>query len=424
MTPVTAQKIVSRAAATLAVSAGLAGCTDYLTVKNPTVIEVTTLDPIADAPVLANSAVQNLAAAYGWLIMYTSWMAGETDVAETFPTRNEFGRRAVDPTNGSLSTDVWFPLSQAAASTYLVLAKELPTPETNLNYQKAHFALGWSFLFMAEDFCQGTVRAGPPLTTAAMLDSAIAHFTAAMDIGNAVTAAPDTAASRNMARASLVGRARAKLQKGDKPGALADANTVPAGFTYNLAYFDDLSNRTRVGNRLWQFTADRGSMAIAPAWRVVDPRVPQRVAPSNLLPQDANYTVDRGLPYVIQDKYPGFGSAIRLASKLEADYIAAEATGSAAELTLIQARRAANGQPAYGGPTDDPSVLEEFETQRGLEFFLENKRLGDLVRNGAAVRFVPVPGSTYFKPGFSPVGNQTCIPLPITETDNNPNFHP
>jgi hypothetical protein len=416
----TAQRFLSRAAAGLLVSAGLLGCNDYLTVKNPTVIEVNTLDPVADAPVLANSAVQNLAQAYGWLIMYTSWMAGETDVAETFPTRNEFGRRAVDPTNGSLSTDVWFPLSLGAASSYLVLDIELPTPDVNINYQKAHFALAWSFLFMAEGFCQGTVRSGAPLTTAEMLDSAILHFSAAVDIGNAA----NTTDSKSMANAALVGRARAKLQKGDKPAAIADANLVPAAFTYSLQYFDDLSNRTRVGNRLWQFTADRGSIAIAPAWRVVDPRVPQRVAPANLLPQDANYTVDRALPYVIQDKYPGFASAIRLASKIEADYIAAEAGGTAAQLVLIQARRAANGQPVYGGATDAASVLAEFETQRGLEFFLENKRLGDLVRNGDAVKFVPVPGATYFKAGFAPIGNQTCIPLPITETDNNPNFHP
>jgi hypothetical protein len=411
--------MLSHALASAALVAGLAGCNDFLTVKNPTVIEVETLDPIADAPVLANSAVQNLATAYGWLIMYTSWMAGETDVAETFPTRNEFGRRAVDPSNGSLG-DIWSPLSLAAASTYLVLEKELPDPATNTNYQKAHFTLGWSFLFMAEAFCQGTVRAGPALTTAAMLDSAIIHFTAAMDIG----VAANTTDSRSMGNAALVGRARAKLQKGDKPGALADANAVPAAFNYNMAYFDDLSFRTRLGNRLWQFVADRGSMAIAPAWRVTDPRVPQRVAPSNLLPQDANYTVDRGLPYVIQNKYPGFATPIRLASKIEADYIAAEAGGTATQLALIVARRAANGQPVYTGPTDAASALAEFETQRGLEFFLENKRLGDLARNGAAVLFVPVPGSTYFKPGFTTVGNQTCFPLPITETDNNPNFNP
>jgi hypothetical protein len=417
------QKIISRTLAGAAMAVGLAGfvgCDDFLTVKSPTVIEVSTLDPVADAPVLANSAIQNLSVAYGWLAMYTSWMAGETDVAETFPTRNEFGRRAVDPSNGSLSADVWFPLAQAAASTYLVLDRTLPNPTTNDNYQKAHFALAWSFVFMAENFCQGTVRSGAPLTTAAMLDSAIVHFTAASTIGTAI----NSTASVAMGNAALVGRARAKLQKGDKPGATADANAVPAAFNYNLEYFDDLSNRTRVGNRLWQFTADRGSIAIAPAWRVTDPRVPQRVAPSNLLPQDANYPVDRGAPYVIQNKFPLFASPMRLASKIEADYIAAEAGGTATQLAQIQARRTANGQSAYGGATDAASVLAEFETQRGLEFFLENKRLGDMVRNGAAVQFAPVPGSTYFKAGFSPVGSQTCIPLPITETDNNPNFKP
>ncbi len=412
--------ILSRALTAATVAAGLAGCSDYLVVKDPTVIEATTLDPVNDAPVLANSAIQNFAAAYGWLIMYSSWMVGEADVAETFPTRNEFGRRAVDPTNGSLSTDVWFPLSQAASSTYLVLNIALPTPASNVNNQKAQFALAWSFLLMAENFCQGTIRGGPPLTTAAMLDSAIAHFTASIDIGNAA----NTTDSKAMANAALVGRARARLQGGNKATALTDANAVPAGFIYTLAYFDDLSNRTRVGNRMWQFTADRGSIAVSPAWRVVDPRVPQRLAPSNLLPQDSNYPIDRGLPYIIQDKYPAFATPIRLASRLEADYIAAEAQGNAAELALIQARRAANAQAAYAGATDDASVLAEFETQRGLEFFLEDKRLGDLRRNGAAVKFVPVSGATYFKAGFAPIGSQTCMPLPVTETDNNANFNP
>src|SRR3954469_116238 len=81
----------------------VAGCTDFLTVKNPTVIDATQLDPVNDAPVLANSSMQNLASAYGWLIMYSGWMSGEIDVAETFPTRNEFGRRDIVASNGSLN---------------------------------------------------------------------------------------------------------------------------------------------------------------------------------------------------------------------------------------------------------------------------------------------------------------------------------
>lgn len=410
---------LTRAITVAALGLGAAGCSDYLKVINPSVIDVNATDPVNDAPVLASSAVQNFAAAYGWMIMYSGWFTGETDVSETFPTRNEYGRRAVDPTNGSHVTDVWTPLSQAAASAYLVLKLDLPNPDGNIAYVRANHALAWSYLLMAEQFCTGVVLSGTELTTAQMLDSAIARFTDVVDQGTAV----NTTESKALANAALVGRARAKLQAGQKAAAAADAALVPAGFTYNVNYFDDLSNRTRVSNRLWQFTADRGSNAVAPAFRVDDPRLKWRVAPSNLLPQDANYNVDRGVPYAIQDKYPGYASAIRLASKLEADYIAAEANGPAAQLALIQAQRAAANQPPYDGPTDDAAVLAEFETQRGIEFYLEGKRMGDLRRNGDAVKFVPVPGSTYWKPGFAPVGNQVCYPLPQTERDNNPNLH-
>ena len=198
-----------------------------------------------------------------------------------------------------------------------------------------------------------------------------------------------------------------------------------------------MSSRFRVANRMFFYVRDRGSIAIAPIWRIgpvlgpgvvqnSEPRVPfMRPLTSGAqayAPQDVFYSTDRGVPYVIQVKYGSYNSPVRLASKLEADYIKAEAQGTAAQLTLIGARRAANAQPAYGGATDSNSVLTEFFTQKGFDFFLEGKRLGDFRRYPANIIGVPVAGATYWKPGFAPVGNQTCYPLPITETDNNPNF--
>jgi hypothetical protein len=392
----------------------LTGCNDWLTVPNPTVIDANALDPVADAPVLALSAQQNFASAYGWLIMYSSWFVGETDVSETFPTRNEFGRRDIVAQNGSLLTDVWTPLSQAAASAYLVLNAGLPDPGSNINVARADLFLGYSYVLMAEQFCQGTVLSGAPLTTANMLDSAVAHFTGAVSEG---PAARDTA----MANAARVGMARAYLQAGNTAQAIATANGVPAGFTYNLNYVDDLSNRTRLSNRMWQFVRDRGSIAVAPTWRTTDPRVPWLVT-SAYTPQDAAYATDRGIPYAIQQKYPTYASPIRLASKLEADYIVAEAQGTAAQQTFIDARRAANGQPAYSGATDANSVMTEFLTQKGFDFYLEGKRMGDFRRHPDNILGMPVSGSTYWKPGFAPVGTNQCYPLPVQETDNNPNF--
>lgn len=409
------KRLVSAFAPAAALS--LAGCDYWLTVPDPTVIDADALDPVQDAVTLSRSAQQNFASAYGHLIVYSSWFVGETDVSETFPTRNEFGRRSVTEQNGSLNGDVWFPLSQSASSAYLVLRADLPTPESNLNYARANLFLAYSYVFMAEHFCRGTVLAGPELSTVAMLDSAVAHFNLAVTRGTGAGGTEGTA----IANAARVGIARAQLQAGRNAEAIAAAQSVPDGFVFNLNYTDDLAQRFRLANRMWWYVRDRGSIAVAPTWRVNDPRVP-RQEPTTFAPQDAAYNTDRGIPYAIQLKYPDYNVPVRLASKLEADYIQAEAEGTASQLALIQERRAANGQPAYAGPVDPNSVLTEFLTQKGLDFYLEGKRLGDFRRHPNNVIGVPAAGSTYWKPGFAPVGNDMCYPLPTAEIDNNPNL--
>lgn len=405
--------------ASTAVAAGalcLGGCSDWLTVPDPTVIDADALDPVADAGILAKSAQQNFASAYGHLIVYSSWFVGETDVSETFPTRNEFGRRQVTIQNGSHDADVWFPLSQAASSAYLVLNTVLPNEASNINYARANLFLGFSYVFMAEQFCVGTVLAGPELSTVAMLDSAVLHFGLAISRGTGAGGEGLT-----LANAALVGTARAHLQAGRGAQAITAADAVPAGFSYNLNFIDDFANRFRLSNRMFFYVNDRGSIAVAPIWRTTDPRVPFQ-SPTTFAPQDAAYAIDRGVPYAIQLKYPGYSSPVRLASKLEADFIKAEAEGTVSQLALIAARRSANGQPAYAGAVDANSVLTEFFTQRGFDFYLEGKRMGDFRRHPTNIIGVPVPGSDYWKPGFSPVGSDICYPLPIREIDNNPNL--
>ena len=407
----------SRATARLAGTAALlasTACSDFLTVKNPNVIDAGSVNPVDDAVTLALSGQQSYSSALGWLIMYGSWFTGEALVSETFPTRNEYGLRAVLNTNTSHSGDVWFPLSQAAAGNHLILGLELPTPESNISYVRAHTWLGYSFQLMAEQFCQGVVYGGPLLTTNDMLDSAIANFTAAITKGTA----NGTTAAVQLANVARVGRARAYLQRGNKTSAAADAASVPAGFSFSFTHLDDPTNRTRLSNRMWQFTFDRGSISVAPAFRITDNRISYRVpGQHSLVAQDPNSGA-----FVIQQKYPTYASPVRVASKLEADYIAAEAGTTADQITLINARRAAGGQAAYAGATDAASVLTELMTQKSLDFYLEGQRFGDWRRNPTSVTNVPVAGATYFKPGFPAIGSQTCYPLPLSETDNNPNI--
>ncbi len=406
---------VALVAVVTAVLSVASGCAKILEPDNPNLLDFNSVDPVDFASTLANSAQQSYASALGWAIMYGAWFTGEAVVSETFPTRNEFGRRDVSTSNGSLSADLWFPISQAAAGAHQVLLLDLPNPTTNINFVRTSTWLGYSFELMAEYFCQGAAYGGPPLTTTNMLDSAIANFTVAIDKGTA----NGTTAGVQLANVARVGRARAYLQKGQKAQALADANAVPEGFSFNFNFVDDAGNRTRLNNRLWQFTSDRGSISVAPLYRTFsDPRIMFKApAQHNLSAQDANAG-----PFFIQDKYPAFTSPVRVASKLEANYIAAEAGTVADQLALIASRRAANSKPAYAGATDAASVLAELMLQKSLDFWLEGQHMGDFRRNPAAVIGLPVPGSTYFKPGFAPIGSQTCIPLPVTETDNNSNF--
>ncbi|MEA3245032.1 MAG: hypothetical protein U9Q74_02625 [Gemmatimonadota bacterium] len=401
-----------RAALLLAATA----CSDkFLEVTNPDLIDAGTVDPTSGASTLAASAQQNFAVAYGYMAMYAAWFSGEANVSDTFPTRNEFGFRQISDLNGSLNGDVWAPLSRAAASTKIVLDLELPDATKNINYARAAAFRGFATLHMATDFCIGTLSGGPALTTQQMLDTAIYWFGKAIEVGNANGSSDGKA----LANASMVGRARAKLQKGDNAGAAADAGAVPAGFVYNITYVDDLANRSRLSNVQYRFTFDRGSISVAPGYRVNDPRV-KFFAPgqTSLQPQDV---VPGG--FYPQNKFPGYAAPMRLASKLEADYIAAEASQNAAQIiAFANARRLANGMPVYAGGLDLASAMAELYYQRAFEFFLEDRKLADYRRSAASTPFVTAAGAPYFKPGYPNTGDQTCYPLPRVETDNNPNL--
>lgn len=411
------RRAVTRTVAASVLLVGAAACSDkFLAVTNPNVIDAATVDPTSGAATLANSAQQNFAVSVGWMSIYSAWFAGETNVSDTFPTRNEFGFRIVVPENGSLLSDVWLPISRAAASAKIVLDLTLPAPTTNINLARAATIRGFSVLLMATDFCTGSLSAGPELTTAQMLDTAIFWLGKGVDIGTA-NASSDGIALANAAR---VGRARAKLQKGDNAGATADAAATPAGFVYNIRYTDELSNRFRLSNLIYWHSYDRGSISVAPAFRVTnDPRITYNGKDAGTAqPQDV---VPGG--WFQQTKFSGYATPMRLASKLEADYIAAEASGAAPTmLTLINARRTANNQAEYAGATDNASVKTELYNQRGIEFYLEGRRLADFRRSPASVSNITPAGAPYFKPGYANTGTQTCYPLPRQEIDNNPNF--
>lgn len=404
----------------LAAAYGLAGCDNFFSVSDPDRLEANRIDPVADGEVMARSAFQNLAEAYGDLAVYTAWWSDEARVGDTFPTRNEFGRRFIDPNNGTLRDEVWFPLSRAAST-----GEQAVTAFTGANVEGLPLALaaltsGYSMELMAETFCEGTVSSevgvpGPRMSTQQMLDLAIQRLQMARDASASLT--DDEGQSINMA--ATVGLARAYLFAGQKAEAAQTAAAVPADFEFDVTYVDDPSNRDRLGNTVWSFSSSRISLVVPPEYRAIadagDPRVSYE--DQNKLAQDSE------LEFYRQGKFPGWGSSIRLASGLEARYIAAEAGGSISdEIALINERRAVGGEEPFSS-SDANAVLAELMRQKSIDFWLEAKKMGDFRRNGHAVPFVPATGSEYYKAGVGDIGDQTCFPVPTRETDNNPNWN-
>ena len=389
----------------------LAGCQNFLEVENPNVVNAADVNPQADAGTLSLSALQDFATAYGTYAVFGGIFTGELFSADVNSPGNLTSVRQVDET----LTNGWFASRSRARvlATKVVAAVKGTTAENSLNAARAWAVSGYAFLALAEYFCTGTVDGGPELTTAAMLDSAALHLGRAIDIATGLGTSGN--AIRDMAR---VGRARVHLAAGRRTDAITDAQAVTAGFRFDLVYVNDLTNITRLGNIIWHRFFNIGDAAVAPPFQnLTDPRV-QTTAPAvnRLRPMDGVTDM-----WSI-NKYNNYAAPIRLASKLEADYVAAEAGGTSTMAALIAARRAANGLPAYAGATDARAILVEFLTQKTLDFYVEGKRMGDYRRYPAELPFLVPAGTPYRKANVPAYSNGRCWPLPIQERTNNRNL--
>jgi hypothetical protein len=267
---------------------------------------------------------------------------------------------------------------------------------------------------MAEAFCQGTVRGGPPLTTAQMLDLAAERLTSARDVATAAGGAQGT----SIATAAAVGLGRALLQAGNTAAAVAAVRDVPAAFVFLLYTQDDPANRLRLGNHLWEATVDRASLVVSPEYRAAADAGDMRIQ----YVDTGLRAYDGFLQMYAQRKYVSWAAPYRLATGLDAKYISIEAAGNAsAMLAFVNERRAVGKQPPLSGLTGDV-LLTQFLAQKSLDFWLEGRRMGDFRRHGMLVPNVIPTGATFYKPAAGPVGDDTCFPLPLAETSANSNF--
>lgn len=409
----------------------LASCktSDYLDVTSPSRIPAANLEDPSNAALLVNGAVADFECAFGSYVVASGLISDELGDATQTAARFPYDQRTlVSSSTTYQSSDctglgTYSPLQTArvSADNVRILLNgwtdaQVPNRQTLLATAAAYE--GYAELLLGEGFCatafssfnsDRSVNYGSSITPAAAFDSAITRFSEAI---TAATAAGSGAA--NILNMAYVGRARAKLNKGDLAGARADAVLVPPTFVLNMTASAISSRRT---NRIWADNGQNGtsyntaSSVEVPYRTLNDPRVPV------VHPNVPNSTT--GVVIYVQTKYTSASAPTPIASGVEAQLIVAEAdivSNPAEALTIINTSRTAGGEATLPDGTSAADLKTALIGERMRALFLQGTRLYDITRYGIPLN--PTAGTKF--PGGGTYGSQICMPLPDVERFNNP----
>ena len=397
------------------------GCdTDkLLTAETGILVDAGSLENPASAALLLNGALSDFDCALGAHIAASGILADELADAQLGAAGWPLDRRDLTPgdaygLNGCANNQTpgaYNGLAIARWSTDNILKNlqgwtDAEVPNRVSMIATAAAMNGFTYIYLATDFCTAAVDLGPELQPAQLLAIAEQRFNTAIE---AATTSNQTALL-NLAR---LGRARARLYLGNKAGAAADAKLIPANFVYN-ATASDINNRR--ANRLYALNGQSLFYTIEPSARALtlangqpDPRV--KVNSTGARAAD-------GTIAFMQTKYPSLNASMPIGRWAEAQLIIAEAEGGASAIAALNAVRAASGVPALTA-AEIANLNNTIIEDRRRELFLEGFRLYDMARfnvplTPAQGTAFPIKGGTY--------GATRCMPLPDVERLNNPSL--
>ncbi len=287
---------------------------------------------------------------------------------------------------------------------------------------RAALVAGYANRLLAENWCQIALDKGPLITSDSVLRRAESWFTTALAMAT-------TGKIDEIKNAALAGRASVRVGLGSWAGAVADAAQVPDAFRYtskhtavedpqfNMIYYAGASQPYRA-HTLWRTQYDEYYTATK------DPRVKWSFNPAQAEGDAA--VLDLGkVPFHRQEKYTEKSSPINLSSGGEMRLIEIESTlrdgDYANAVTKINALRSRAGAPPISAAS-----LEEawtlFKRERGIELWLEGRRLGDRRRwlktsTPGALHSLELPGV------ISKLSDKQsmCYEVPRSEQETNPN---
>lgn len=399
-------------AAVLAVSvtAACSGFDRLLSVQTPSRLAEDSYLVPANAALISASAVADYECALGGYAVASGMASGELfDAIQTaarwnYDRRNVLAVDALYATSGCEAIGVYTPINTARYTNDQAVTKLEEWTDAQVPNRQRLIALnsaiaGFSLILLGEGFCSGSINVGPALTSAQLFDSAEVRFTKAI-------AAATTAGDANILNLAYAGRARARIDKGNKAGAAEDAARVPTAFVYNATANATVGRRN---NRMFQQNNQSFSVTVATAYRTLnDPRV--SVTNQNRLAADQVNQI------WTQNKFPSLTASFPITSGIETQLILAEARGGAEGLAILNALRARSGVALSALPASS-DFTQALIDERSRELFLQGNHWFDVRRFNTTL--VPATGTAYGKGGV--YGDQRCWPLPDAETLANPN---
>ena len=389
-----------------------------LTVNSPSRLDEANYLVPANALLISNSAVADFECALGGYIVASGLAAGELVDGTQTAARWSYDRRDVEPNQAQYASascvgiGVYTPINVARSTNDQAVRllqewtdQQVPNRQRLLARNAA--IAGYALVLLGEGFCECVINVGPGLTPAQAFDSAEVRFGVAL-------AAAQAANEPSLVNLARVGRARARLNRGNLTGAAEDAATVPADFVFATTH--DLNAAFR-NNLIFAQNNQSFAVTVAPAYRALlvgttpDPRV--RAVDGN------RNTTDQINRLWTQQKYGSLTTGVPIASGVEARLILAEARGASEGVGILNTlrARAGVGLPALTA-AEAASFCATVAEERRRELWLQGNRWFDM--NRFSLTQVPAVGGSYSKGGI--YGNQRCWPLPDVERLANPNF--
>jgi len=298
--------------------------------------------------------------------------------------------------------------------------------DNNVNVARGYLWAGFANRLLGENMCEAVFDGGPREPSSEFLERAESQFTKAIAIASTIGSGQDA-----LRLAATAGRASVRMHLGDWQGAVIDASAVPLAFKLQVA-FENISVETY---NFWVWSKASSPFRSVSVWNTPylqyytdynDPRTPWSYDSRFPYGELARPCCGR-VPFYAQTKYNKVEDPMDIADGREMALIRAEAllrNGSwPAAMSLINDTLRAPLGVAPWTATSLTEAWTRLKRERGIELWLEGRRLGDLRRWAAE----GTPGSLQpledpANPGTYLNANRSlCFPVPTSETDTNPN---